>query len=180
MSSFKPPTSSPKECREYEKKTSQASMEEDRQTGSIPWSIYATYLSAMGTPIWSLTQREYMAVYADLGVGIGLFTFGASYTMFLAGHDQTPSGRIISRLSKDIEMLDDRMAFSWETLLVNVFRLLEPSVLSFTHILGCGWPSSHSQSSTISPAPTTDKPPVKSNALTPLRDLASIALLENN
>ncbi|KIR68936.1 cadmium ion transporter [Cryptococcus bacillisporus CA1873] len=166
MTSFKPPTSPPKECREYEKKASQGPMEEDRQTGSIPWSIYATYLSAMGTPMWSLlfgslliltqvttvgnnlllgfwsadswslTQREYMAVYAGLGVGIGLFTFGASYTMFLAGlrssytlyarawehvmkaptksHDQTPSGRIIN-----IEMLDDRMAFSWETLLVN-------------------------------------------------------------
>ncbi|KAE8541543.1 hypothetical protein D1P53_002905 [Cryptococcus gattii VGV] len=152
MTSFKPSTLPPKECREYERKTSQGPMEEDRQTGSIPWSIYATYLSAMGTPMWSLlfgslliltqvttvgnnlllgfwsadswslTQREYMAVYAGLGVGIGLFTFGASYTMFLAGlrssyslfarawehvmraptkwHDQTPSGRIISRLSK--------------------------------------------------------------------------------
>ncbi|EAL23016.1 hypothetical protein CNBA7830 [Cryptococcus deneoformans B-3501A] len=173
--SFKPPTSAPKESEEYEKKTSQDPMEEDRQTGPIPWSIYATYLSAMGNPMWSLlfasmliltqvatvgnnlllgfwsadswslTQGEYMAVYAGLGVGIGLFTFGASYTMFLAGlgssyalfarawehvmrapmkwHDQTPSGRIINRLSKGrgayIEMLDDRMAFSWETLLVN-------------------------------------------------------------
>lgn len=104
MTSFKPPTLPPKECREYERKTSQGPMEEDRQTGSIPWSIYATYVSAMGTPMWSLlfgslliltqattvgnnlllgfwsadswslTQREYMAVYAGLGVGIGLFT----------------------------------------------------------------------------------------------------------
>lgn len=108
MTSFKPPTSPSKECREYEKKTSQGPMEEDRQTGSIPWSIYATYLSAMGTPMWSLlfgslliltqvttvgnnlllgfwsadswslTQREYMAVYAGLGVGIGLFTVSQS------------------------------------------------------------------------------------------------------
>lgn len=54
MTSFKPPTSPPKECREYEKKTSQGPMEEDRQNGSIPWSIYATYLSAMGTAMWSL------------------------------------------------------------------------------------------------------------------------------
>lgn len=102
--SFKPPTSAPKESEEYEKKTSQDPMEEDRQTGPIPWSIYATYLSAMGNPMWSLlfasmliltqvatvgnnlllgfwsadswslTQGEYMAVYAGLGVGIGLFT----------------------------------------------------------------------------------------------------------
>ncbi|OXG54431.1 cadmium ion transporter [Cryptococcus neoformans Th84] len=169
--SFKPPTSPGMESKEYEKKTSQDPMEEDRQTGSIPWSIYATYLSAIGNPIWpllfgsmliltqvatvgnnlllgfwsadswSLAQGEYMAVYAGLSVGIGLFTFVASYAMFLAGlgssyalfarawehvmrapmkwHGQTPSGRIINRLSKDIEMLDDRMAFSWETLLVN-------------------------------------------------------------
>ncbi|KAL0253531.1 hypothetical protein I308_100904 [Cryptococcus tetragattii IND107] len=134
MTSFKPPTLPPKECREYERKTSQGPMEEDRQTGSIPWSIYATQQQ------WEITYCS-VFVYAGLGVGIGLFTFGASYTMFLSGlrssyslfarawehvmraptkwHDQTPSGRIISRFSKDIGMLDDRMAFSWETLLDN-------------------------------------------------------------
>ncbi|WVQ72551.1 hypothetical protein IAR50_002108 [Cryptococcus sp. DSM 104548] len=146
-------------------------LNEERRTGTIPWSVYTIYLKAMGTPLWGivfgifliltqvasvgnslllgfwssdswgLTQGEYMAIYGALGVAIGLFTFGASYTMFLAGlrssyilfakawehvmgapmrwHDQTPSGRIINRLSKDIEMLDDRMAFAWETLLVN-------------------------------------------------------------
>ncbi|WRT70501.1 uncharacterized protein IL334_007499 [Kwoniella shivajii] len=146
-------------------------MEEDRQTGSIPWSIYQTYFVAMGNIFWpilfgamlimtqlttvgnslwlgwwsaerfSLDQGGYMGIYAALGVAIGLFTWAASYTMFVAGlkasyrlfeeawdhvmrapvrwHDHTPSGRIINRLSKDIQMLDDRMAFSWETLLVN-------------------------------------------------------------
>ncbi|WWD20530.1 hypothetical protein CI109_105006 [Kwoniella shandongensis] len=144
---------------------------EERQTGSIPWSTYRTYLSAIGNPLWTvlfcfmlimtqvasvmntlflgfwsagdwgLSQGVYMGIYAGLGLAVGSFTFGASYTMFLAGlrasyslfhkawghvmrsptrwHDQTPSGRIINRLSKDIEMLDDRMAFAWETLLVD-------------------------------------------------------------
>ena len=32
-------------------------------------------------------------------------------------HDRTPTGRIISRLSKDIEMLDDRLSFVWNQLL---------------------------------------------------------------
>nr|XP_019008004.1 cadmium ion transporter [Kwoniella pini CBS 10737]OCF46785.1 cadmium ion transporter [Kwoniella pini CBS 10737] len=146
-------------------------MDEDRQIGSIPWKVYTTYFKAMGTTFWpiafgimllltqaatvgnslwlgwwsankfDLGQGGYMGIYAALGVSIGLFTWGASYTMFIAGlkasyrlferawehvmrapvkwHDQTPSGRIINRLSKDVEMLDDRMAFSWETLLVN-------------------------------------------------------------
>ncbi|WVQ63105.1 uncharacterized protein L199_001256 [Kwoniella botswanensis] len=147
-------------------------MEEDRQIGSIPWSVYITYFKSMGTILWPFTfgsmllltqaasvgnsiwlgwwsgdkfeglgQGGYMGIYGALGVAIGFFTWGASYTMFVAGlkasyrlfeqawahvmrapvrwHDQTPSGRIINRLSKDIEMLDDRMAFSWETLLVN-------------------------------------------------------------
>ncbi|WWC92110.1 uncharacterized protein L201_007064 [Kwoniella dendrophila CBS 6074] len=147
-------------------------MEEDRQIGSIPWSVYTTYFKSMGNILWPLTfgimllltqvvtvgnslwlgwwsankfdvlgQGGYMGIYAALGFAIGFFTWAASYTMFVAGlkasyrlfeqawghvmrapvnwHDQTPSGRIINRLSKDIEMLDDRMAFSWETLLVN-------------------------------------------------------------
>ncbi|WVQ85784.1 hypothetical protein IAT38_007951 [Cryptococcus sp. DSM 104549] len=146
-------------------------LEEERETGAIPWSVYTTYLGAMGTYLWpvffgtllvmtqvasvgnslllgfwssnswGLSQGGYMGIYAGLGVAIGVFTFGASYSMFVAGlgasytlfskswehvmraptgwHDKTPSGRIINRLSKDIEMLDDRMAFAWETLLVN-------------------------------------------------------------
>lgn len=107
--SFKPATSPGMESKEYEKKTSQDPMEEDRQTGSIPWSIYATYLSAIGNPIWSLlfgsmliltqvatvgnnlllgfwsadswslTQGEYMAVYAGLSVEIGLFTVNRTF-----------------------------------------------------------------------------------------------------
>ncbi|WVQ95732.1 hypothetical protein IAU59_002831 [Kwoniella sp. CBS 9459] len=146
-------------------------LDEDKPTGAIPLSVYTMYFRAMGSwmwPIvfgglliltqlatvanslwlgwwsagnWNLGQGIYMGIYGALGVAIGLFTWGASYSMFVAGlrasyalfarawehvmrapvkwHDQTPSGRIINRLSKDIEMLDDRMAFSWETLLVN-------------------------------------------------------------
>nr|ODN90116.1 cadmium ion transporter [Cryptococcus depauperatus CBS 7841] len=168
---FKEPDSSQAARKNEEAKIEASDHLEDRQTGSIPWSVYNTYSRAMGTPLWALlfgsllvltqiasvgnslllgfwssnswhlSQQEYMIIYAALGVAVGLFTFGASFSMFCAGlkasynlfarawehvmrapmrwHDQTPSGRIINRLSKDIEMLDDRMAFSWETLLVN-------------------------------------------------------------
>ncbi|WWD08510.1 hypothetical protein V865_006622 [Kwoniella europaea PYCC6329] len=164
-------TASNKESK-TDKSSENDTMEEDRQIGSIPWSVYITYFKSMGTILWSFTfgsmllltqaatvgnslwlgwwsgdkfeglgQGGCMGIYGALGVAIGVFTWGASYTMFVAGlkasyrlfeqawahvmrapvrwHDQTPSGRIINRLSKDIEMLDDRMAFSWETLLVN-------------------------------------------------------------
>ncbi|WVW81052.1 hypothetical protein I302_103043 [Kwoniella bestiolae CBS 10118] len=166
----KPNSDTPKENKK--ESSGGKSMEEDRQIGSIPWSVYTTYFRSMGSILWPITfgtmllltqaatvgnslwlgwwsgekfdglgQGGYMGIYGALGVAIGLFTWGASYTMFVAGlkasyrlfeqawehvmrapvrwHDQTPSGRIINRLSKDIEMLDDRMAFSWETLLVN-------------------------------------------------------------
>ncbi|WWC98771.1 hypothetical protein V866_005664 [Kwoniella sp. B9012] len=165
-------TSTPIKESKKDKSSGVDTMEEDRQIGSIPCSVYITYFKSMGTVLWPFTfgstllltqaasvgnslwlgwwsgdkfeglgQGGYMGVYGALGVAIGLFTWGASYTMFVAGlrasyrlfeqawahvmrapvrwHDQTPSGRIINRLSKDIEMLDDRMAFSWETLLVN-------------------------------------------------------------
>jgi ABC-type multidrug transport system fused ATPase/permease subunit len=34
-------------------------------------------------------------------------------------HDRTPTGRIISRLSKDIEMLDDRLSMIWNNFMTN-------------------------------------------------------------
>ncbi|WWC65416.1 uncharacterized protein I303_108034 [Kwoniella dejecticola CBS 10117] len=170
VSATKPKETAEKATRK-EKPATVEGMEEDRQIGAIPWTVYSTYFKAMGTVIWPISfgimllltqaatvgnslwlgwwsankfqlgQGGYMGIYGALGIAIGLFTWGASYTMFVAGlkasyrlfeqawehvmrapvrwHDQTPSGRIINRLSKDIEMLDDRMAFSWETLLVN-------------------------------------------------------------
>ncbi|KAJ9110598.1 hypothetical protein QFC22_006716, partial [Naganishia vaughanmartiniae] len=72
-------------------------------------------------------QGQYMGIYAGLGVAIAVFTFIAAYTSALAGlgasflmfqkalrsvlrsptlfHDRTPSGRIVSRLTKDVERL---------------------------------------------------------------------------
>ncbi|OCF58423.1 cadmium ion transporter [Kwoniella mangroviensis CBS 10435] len=128
-------------------------MEEDRQIGSIPWSVYITYFRSMGTLLWPITfgsmllltqaatvgnslwlgwwsgdkfeglgQGGYMGIYGVIGTDDVWSQWGASYTMFVAGlkasyrlfeqawervmrapvrwHDQTPSGRIINRLSK--------------------------------------------------------------------------------
>jgi len=99
-----------------------------------------------GSQIPGYTNGDYMAIYAALGVAMGVFTFGAMFTMILAGiraslnlfdgawrhvmrsptgwHDRTPTGRIISRLSKDIEMLDDRLSFVWNQLLQNALDVV--------------------------------------------------------
>ncbi|WWC92927.1 uncharacterized protein L201_007890 [Kwoniella dendrophila CBS 6074] len=83
----------------------------------------------------SFVQGEYMRIYAGLGVCMATFTCGAIYAMFLAGikasynmfnqawhgvirsptswHDRTPTGRILNRLSKDVEILDDKIASTW-------------------------------------------------------------------
>ncbi len=80
-----------------------------------------------GNSIKGFQEGDYMAIYASFGVAQALLTFLASYTISLAGlrasfllfnralngvlrspilfHDSTPIGRIISRLSKDIEMV---------------------------------------------------------------------------
>ncbi|KAK4686687.1 hypothetical protein P7C73_g3435, partial [Tremellales sp. Uapishka_1] len=94
-----------------------------------------------GDEIAGFSQGAYMGVYAALGVIVAVFTWLASYSLVLAGlrasfslfagawkgvlrsptgwHDRTPTGRIISRLSKDIEMLDDRLAQVWNQLFSN-------------------------------------------------------------
>lgn len=118
-----------------------------------------------GNSISGFRQGDYMAVYASFGVAQALLVFGASYTISLAGlrasfllfnralkgvlrspvlfHDSTPIGRIISRLSKDIEMvstscrrllyytdgscllqIDDRLTFQWYQFLSSSLSVL--------------------------------------------------------
>lgn len=77
-------------------------------------------------------QSQYMGLYAGLGVAVAVFSFVGTYSTYLCGigasflmaqqalsavlrspvsfHDRTPSGRIISRLTKDIETMDDRLS----------------------------------------------------------------------
>lgn len=106
-----------------------------------------------GESIKGFTQGEYIGVYAALGVAYALFTFCGSLTLSLAGlnasynffdgalkgvmrspvsfHDSTPIGRIISRLSKDIEMIDDRLTFQWYQVLAQAFQVIGTVFLVF-------------------------------------------------
>lgn len=99
-----------------------------------------------GGEINGFRQGDYMGVYAGLGAAIAICTWLASYTMILAAirasfalfnlawqhvlrsptswHDRTPTGRIISRLSKDIEMLDDRLSMVMNQLLSNALSVV--------------------------------------------------------
>ncbi|WWC65952.1 uncharacterized protein I303_108574 [Kwoniella dejecticola CBS 10117] len=93
-----------------------------------------------------MTQNTYMSIYAGLGIAIGIFTWGAifsislagmkaSYTMFnsawegvirspISWHDRTPTGRIINRLSKDIEILDDKIAGQWHDVFSSLLTIV--------------------------------------------------------
>jgi ATP-binding cassette subfamily C (CFTR/MRP) protein 1 len=77
-------------------------------------------------------RSQYMGLYAGLGVAVSVFSFVGTYATYLCGigasfliaqqalnavfrspvsfHDRTPSGRIISRLTKDVETMDDRLS----------------------------------------------------------------------
>ncbi|WVF68600.1 hypothetical protein IAT40_003369 [Kwoniella sp. CBS 6097] len=103
----------------------------------------ATIFNALFLGFWSsdefqgLSQGAYMGIYGGLGAAMALLNWAATYGVFLSGirasfrmfnlawtgvmrsptswHDRTPdqTGRISSRLSKDIELLDDRLATVW-------------------------------------------------------------------
>ena len=114
------------------------------QGANVANSLFLGFWS--GNSIASFKQGDYMAVYACLGLAVAIFTWLAAYTMILAGirasfqmfngawkavmrspvgwHDRTPTGRIINRLSKDIEMLDDRLSQVWNQLLTNALSVV--------------------------------------------------------
>ncbi|ODO07994.1 hypothetical protein I350_03577 [Cryptococcus amylolentus CBS 6273] len=101
----------------------------------------ATVYNTVFLGFWSedkydgLTQGRYMSIYGGLGAMMALFSLGAIFTTLLAGigasytlfnrawsgvirsssswHDRTPTGRIINRLSKDTENIDDRLSDVW-------------------------------------------------------------------
>ncbi|KAK8854684.1 hypothetical protein IAR55_003423 [Kwoniella newhampshirensis] len=95
-----------------------------------------------------MSQASYMWIYAGLALAIALFNVqwasihsifiagrNASFTMFnqawskvmrspLFWHDQTPTGRIISRMSKDVELLDEKVASIWYYVFYCVLSIL--------------------------------------------------------
>ncbi|WVQ66384.1 uncharacterized protein L199_004564 [Kwoniella botswanensis] len=113
-------------------------------TLSVCFLLIAQAASALNTLFlgyWSenrfanLSKKQYMGIYAGLGIAMAIFTWASIFIIFVAGirasfymfdkawngvmrsptswHDRTPTGRIINRLSKDIEILDDRIASTW-------------------------------------------------------------------
>nr|XP_019009246.1 uncharacterized protein I206_05894 [Kwoniella pini CBS 10737]OCF48027.1 hypothetical protein I206_05894 [Kwoniella pini CBS 10737] len=98
------------------------------QASSVGNSLFLGFWT--GSSINGFTQGEYMGVYGGLGAAQAFFNFATVFSIALAGmrasfnlfnggwsavmrspvawHDQTPTGRIISRLSKDIRILDDQ------------------------------------------------------------------------
>lgn len=98
------------------------------QASSVLNTLFLGFWS--GQSISGFRQGHYMALYAAFGAASALCAFASSYAMFMAGvrasfimfdsaltsvlrspisfHDATPVGRIIHRLTKDVEKLDDR------------------------------------------------------------------------
>ncbi|ORX37805.1 P-loop containing nucleoside triphosphate hydrolase protein [Kockovaella imperatae] len=113
------------------------------QIANVGNSLFLGYWSAGSIPGFS--QGQYMGIYAGFGAAYALCIWGSIFSMIVAGvragfgmfneafykvmrsptawHDKTPTGRIISRLSKDIRMLDDKLAQYFQQLLSNVLAL---------------------------------------------------------
>ncbi|WWC92929.1 uncharacterized protein L201_007892 [Kwoniella dendrophila CBS 6074] len=105
----------------------------------------ATVINSLFLGYWSenhfkgLSQSAYMGIYNGLGIAMAIFTWNATFFMNWAGirasydmfsrawkgvmrsptswHDRTPTGRIINRLSKDVEILDQDIASIWHKVL---------------------------------------------------------------
>jgi ATP-binding cassette subfamily C (CFTR/MRP) protein 1 len=100
------------------------------QCAEIASSLFLGFWSR--STIQSFGTSQYIGAYAGLGGSVAFFTFIAAYSMTLAGlraaflmfgsairnvlrsplcfHDRTPSGRITSRLTKDVQTVDDDLA----------------------------------------------------------------------
>lgn len=121
------------------------------QASSVLNTLFLGFWS--GQSISGFQQGQYMGLYASVGAASALGALIASYTMFIAGirasfimfdsglksvlrspisfHDATPVGRIIHRLTKDVEKLDDRMCFQWYNMLVNLAAVFGTIFLVF-------------------------------------------------
>nr|XP_031864005.1 uncharacterized protein CI109_000649 [Kwoniella shandongensis]KAA5531077.1 hypothetical protein CI109_000649 [Kwoniella shandongensis] len=119
------------------------------QVAQVYISVFLGYWSEQKFDGWS--QGAYMGVYAGLGVAMTLFNWASKFAMFSAGkrasydmfnkawtgvmssplswHDRTPTGRIISRLSSDIALLDAGFAATWTQLIYCCLNILGIVVL---------------------------------------------------
>jgi len=121
------------------------------QASSVLNILFLGYWS--GQTISGFRQGDYMALYATFGGFNALCILASSFSMFIAGirasfimfdsaltsvlrspisfHDATPVGRIIHRLTRDVEKLDDRLTYQWYFVLVNFTAVLGTIFLVF-------------------------------------------------
>ncbi|KAJ9097158.1 hypothetical protein QFC21_004827 [Naganishia friedmannii] len=121
------------------------------QCSQLGTTLFLGFWSASAIP--GFNKGHYMGIYAGLGISLVVFTFVGAYSTCLAGirasflmfrkalrgvlrspisfHDRTPTGRIISRLAKDVESSDDRLAFQWHQLLTQVMSVFGLVALVF-------------------------------------------------
>ncbi|WRT69592.1 uncharacterized protein IL334_006581 [Kwoniella shivajii] len=114
------------------------------QASAVGNSLFLGFWS--GSTIKGFSQGDYMGVYGGLGASQATANFATVFAIALAGmrasfnlfnggwaavmrspttwHDQTPTGRIISRLSSDVRILDDRFTSIWYQLLSNTLIIL--------------------------------------------------------
>jgi ATP-binding cassette subfamily C (CFTR/MRP) protein 1 len=114
------------------------------EASSVLNTLFLGYWS--GSTISGFRQGDYMGLYAAFGGLQALCSFLGSYTLFLAGvrasyllfdgaltgvlrspnsfHDRTPVGRIVSRLTSDIERTDDRLTYAWYGYLSGLLSLV--------------------------------------------------------
>jgi ATP-binding cassette subfamily C (CFTR/MRP) protein 1 len=115
---------------------------------AVALSLMLSFWAASSIP--GFGRSHYMGIYAGLGVAIAMFSFLGAYSTSLSGlgasfmmakkalhavlrspvafHDRTPSGRIVSRLTSDIESLDQRLP--------GQFYYLFGSILSIFGMIG--------------------------------------------
>ncbi|KAG8854719.1 hypothetical protein FRB96_007404 [Tulasnella sp. 330] len=118
---------------------------------NVGTNLFLGYWS--GQTISGFTQGQYMAVYAGLGAAQALFSFFAVAAISLAGlqagltmftqafwsvmrspvsfFDTSPLGRIVSRLSTDIDVLDTEMALAFYQLFMTGYNVIGTIFLVF-------------------------------------------------
>lgn len=100
------------------------------ECGSVAHTLSLNFWTTRSIP--GFRQGHYMSLYGGLGGAVAVFAFISAYAVSLCGlgaafmmaqkalhavlrspvgfHDRTPSGRIVSRLTRDVEALDQRIA----------------------------------------------------------------------
>ncbi|KAJ9110800.1 hypothetical protein QFC20_002841 [Naganishia adeliensis] len=117
----------------------------------IALSFVLSFWATSSIPGFS--RGNYMSLYAGLGFAVAIFAFIGWYSIFLSGigasfliaqkalnavlrspvkfHDRTPSGRIISRLTKDVQLVDEFMARHYHWVFLYILSIVGSISLVF-------------------------------------------------